>query len=363
MQLSNLILGLIVANWLVYGMSAYTSSIQWRFPCAFQIAFCLIIGCYMPFLPESPRYLVREGRLAEAERSLAALRGVEDVVQELAQIKYANQIEAEAQGGWLDVFKQGDTSARTRVMIGFWVNCLQQLTGCNLISSFGPYVYENLIGMSRHDALITSGVNQVWYFLSSLTAWWAVDRFGRRKLFMFGSTGMTICTALSAVFIGLGGKGFGYGAIVVSYLFFTFFTLGWQSNMWVYPSEILPLRLRVKGGAIAVISQWAFTFLIVEITPSLIQNLHWKSYVIFAVFNAVSIPVAYFFFPETNQMPLEAVDLLFARDGRMPGILTVVRESANKEIQEEVRARLKESGEVVAAVEEKTGAMHVETTV
>ncbi|KUL83010.1 hypothetical protein ZTR_09314 [Talaromyces verruculosus] len=344
MQLSNLILGLIIANWLDYGMAFYSGSVQWRFPCAFQIVFCLIIGCFIPFLPESPRFLVREGRYHDASKSLAALRGDGDVAEEIAQIKFALEIEAE-HGTWSDLFKNSGPSGRTRVIIAFWVNAMQQLTGSNVISSLGPYVFEHSIGLSSHDAMLVSGGNQVYFFLSSLIAWWAVDRFGRRKLFMFGSAGT---------------KNLGYGAVVVLYVFYTFFTIRWQANMWTYPSEILPLKLRVRGGAIGVVSQWAFTFLIVEITPVLITNIGYKSYIVFAILNFVAIPVVYFFFPETNQLPLEAVDLLFSRDGVKPNLLKVVRGSTKKSIQEAVQGSLNSGVAELVAVETKTDVVHRE---
>jgi sugar porter (SP) family MFS transporter len=359
-QLSNLILGLIIANWLDYGMSFYEGPIEWRFPCAFQMVFCIIILAYMPFLPESPRYLVRAGKMADAERSLSALRASEDVALELQQIRYAITVEAEEQGSWTDVFRDGGVHGRTRVIIAFWVNAMQQLTGSNVISSFGPYVYQNLLGLSRHDALLVSGGNQVYFFLSSLIAWWAVDAIGRRKLFIFGSTGVCLMMVLSAIFIQMGGKNLGYGAIVCSYVFYTFFTVGWQANMWVYPSEILPLKLRVRGGAIGVISQWAFTFLVVEITPSLVQNLHWKSYIVFAVLNFVAIPVIYFFFPETNQLPLEAVDLLFIDGPQKPNIWEVAKRSANKETREEILFRMRDEVDRATALETKASVAYEE---
>ncbi|KAH7008999.1 putative hexose carrier protein [Ilyonectria destructans] len=362
MQLSNLILGLIIANWLDYGMASYSGSVQWRFPCAFQIIFCVIIGCYIPFLPESPRFLVREGRFSDASKSLAALRGSDDIAEEIGQIKYAVEIEAE-QGSWSDIFKNGGVSGRTRVIIAFWVNAMQQLTGSNVISSLGPYVFQHSIGLSRHDALLVSAGNQVYFFLSSLIAWWAVDRFGRRRLFMFGSAGMTLCMALSAVFVGIGTKSLGYGAVVVLYVFYTFFTVGWQANMWIYPSEILPLKLRVRGGAIGVVSQWAFTFLVVQITPVLITNIGYKSYIVFAALNFAAIPVVYFFFPETNQLPLEAVDLLFSRDGQTPNLLQVVRESTDKNVQEAVRAGLHNKVEELLEMETKANVVFRENLV
>lgn len=88
---------------------------------------------------------------------------------------------------------------------------------------------------------------------------------------MIGSAGMMLCMLVSAVCVGIGGRGPGYGATVALYLFQTFFTLGWQSNMWIYPSEMLPLKLRLRGGALAVVSQWLFTFLVVEITPVMVK--------------------------------------------------------------------------------------------
>jgi sugar porter (SP) family MFS transporter len=347
MQLSNLIMGLIIANWLDYGMSFHPGSVQWRVPCAFQIAFPFILFVLLPFLPESPRWLAAAGYIPRAKYALAALRGKEidcvDVVEELKQIEYAIAIEAEEVGSWSDVFKDGGISGWTRVLIGFSANFFQQLSGVNVMSSLGPYIFENSIGMSRYDAMLVSGGLQIWYFLSSFVPWYAIDRVGRRKLFMIGSAGMGTCMMLSAIFVGIGTKKLGYAAAVVLYLFQSFFTLGWQSNMWIYPSELLPLKLRLRGGAFAVVSQWLFTFLVVEITPPMITNIGYKSYIVFAVINFFTIPIVYFCFPETSKLPLEAVDLLFAnRDGKRPSILRVVKDSTNKEFMDNLTKELAE---------------------
>lgn len=360
MQLSNLIMGLIIANWLDYGMAAYAGSIQWRLPCAFQIVFCIIVGVFLPFLPESPRYLAKVGKVEQATVVLAALRGdhadTPEISAEMKEIQYVIDLESREAGSWSDVFKDNGISGSTRVAIAFAANFFQQLSGVNVMSSLGPYIFQNSIGMSTHDALLVSGGLQVFYFLSSLIPWAVVDKAGRRRLFMLGSTGMGICMLLSAIFVGIDTKGLGYAAAVVLYLFQTFFTLGWQSNMWIYPSELLPLKLRIRGGALAVVSQWLWTFLVVEITPPMITNIGYKSYIVFAVINFVTIPVVYFCFPETSGMPLEAVDLLFAdRDGQRPSILRVVRDSKNKafirQIEDTLQDRARLRAENVAIVD------------
>ncbi|KUJ09741.1 putative hexose carrier protein [Mollisia scopiformis] len=349
MQLSNLIMGLIIANWIDYGMSVhYTGSIQWRFPCALQIVFCIIVVCMTPFLPESPRYLCATDQLDQATYVLAALRNGQldspDVVEEMGEIRYAINVEMKESGSWSDVFHDGGISAFTRVAIAFAANFFQQLSGVNVMSSLGPYVFQNSVGMSTHEALIVSGGLQVFYFFSSLIPWLVVDRIGRRKLFMTGSIGMGVFMTLSAIFIGIGGTGLGVAATVVLYLFQTFFTLGWQSNMWVYPSELLPLKIRLRGGALAVVSQWLFTFLVVEITPPMITNIGFKSYIVFAIINFATVPVVYFCFPETSRRPLEVVDLLFAdrQDGSRPSIFQVVRDSVNKDYVKSIESQLQE---------------------
>ena len=171
---------------------------------------------------------------------------------------------------------------------------------------------------------------------------------------------MGLCMLLCAIFVGIGTTNLGYAAAVVLFLFQTFFTLGWQSNMWIYPSELLPLKLRLRGGALAVVSQWLFTFLVVEITPVMITNIGYKSYIVFAVINFFTIPVVYYCYPETCQLPLEAVDLLFAdRNGERPSIFRVVRDSKNKafirEIEETLQQRARLRAENVAILEDAKG--------
>ncbi|KAH0398309.1 putative hexose carrier protein, partial [Aureobasidium melanogenum] len=351
MQLSNLIMGLIIANWLDYGMAAYPSSIQWRFPCAFQIAFCICVACLVPFLPESPRYLAKTGDLGLAINNLAALRGMHpddpELQQEMKDIEYIVEVEQREEGTWSDVFKDGGISGSTRVLIACVANALQQLTGSNVMSSFGPYIFQKSIGMTRHQALLVSGGLQVFFFVSSIIPWFIIDRVGRRRLFLFGSTGLGLCMALSAVFVGVkGNKSLGYGAAVMLYLYQTCFTVGWMSNMWVYPSELLPLKLRLRGAALSVVFQWLATFLVVEIVPPMISSIGYKSYIVFAVINVATIPIVYFFFVETSKLPLEAVDLLFAdRDGKRPSILQVVRDSKNKEYMAGIVSRLHQEAE------------------
>jgi len=59
---------------------------------------------------------------------------------------------------------------------------------------------------------------------------------------------------------------------------------------------------------------WIFNYMIVQITPIALNNIGYRTYIIFAVLNACWVPIIYFFFPETKGLELEDVDRLFARD-------------------------------------------------
>jgi hypothetical protein len=118
-----------------------------------------------------------------------------------------------------------------------------------------------------------------------------------------------------------------------------------MSNMWCYPSEILPLRIRQRGSALAVVWQWLITFLVVEITPVGIQNIGWKLYIVFCILNWATIVVVWFWYPETSGKTLESIDFLFASQ---TSLRQVVKQSKSKHIDDladQVQVQLHEKRE------------------
>lgn len=89
------------------------------------------------------------------------------------------------------------------------------------------------------------------------------------------------------------------------------FTIGFQATVWVYPSEILPLSIRQRGSAISTACNWIVNFAVVRFTPPAIDQIGWRTYIIFAVFNLCFLPVIYLCYPETKGLMLEDVDRLF----------------------------------------------------
>jgi len=81
--------------------------------------------------------------------------------------------------------------------------------------------------------------------------------------------------------------------------------------VWVYPPEILPLKIRAKGAAMAAAADFAGNFLVVEVSPVGVESIGFAFYLIWAALNLINAIVVWLFYPETANMPLESIDLLF----------------------------------------------------
>lgn len=105
------------------------SSISWRFPIAFQVVFAIIIMCTVLSLPESPRWLVKKGRIDEARQVFASLDGVPRDDPAVSKIIKSVEESLSAAGTPhpLDIFKMGKTRNFHRATLGFVSQCFQQI--------------------------------------------------------------------------------------------------------------------------------------------------------------------------------------------------------------------------------------------
>ncbi|TLD05662.1 Sugar transporter STL1 [Venturia nashicola] len=315
------IFGVALAYWVDYGFSFVDSAAQFRFPLALQILFALVTAFNLFFLPESPRWLIAHDRSDEALKILRCLHtnsGKLDVNEtelsrEAAEIKYTvdEEREAAAESSWITLFKNGKQKFRYRMLLSVGGQFMQQLSGINLITYYAPSIFQRSVGLSQELSLLLAGFNGIAYFLSSLPPIWILDRLGRRKLMLFAVIGMCCCMAVLAGTVSNGNKASGIVASVMLFLFNFFFAVGMLAIPWLLPSEYAPLAIRTPVAALASASNWIFTFLVVLITPVSIGSIGWKTYVYFAIFNAVFIPAIYFFYPETRNLSLEEVNCLF----------------------------------------------------
>ncbi|GAW18316.1 hypothetical protein ANO14919_077910 [Xylariales sp. No.14919] len=319
----NVAIGTLIAYWLDYGASYGPHAFTWRFPIAFQIIFALSVLVLMIDLPESPRWLLTHDRVDEAAHILAALNGESRTDPRLntqlsnlrAAARAAGQLEGQ-KTTFKDLFTGGPTQHLRRMLLGFSSQMMQQLSGCNAVIYYFPILFQTAIGTSNNLALLLGGVNQIVYALFATTSWFAVERVGRRKLYLIGTVGQCLSMVLTFGALIPGTAAAAKGAAVGLFTYIAFFGATWLPLPWLYPAEINPLKTRAKATASSTVSNWLWNFFIVMITPVLVSNTGthgWGTYLFFAILNAIFFPIIYFLYPETAGRSLEEIDVIFAK--------------------------------------------------
>ncbi|PGH18867.1 hypothetical protein AJ79_00283 [Helicocarpus griseus UAMH5409] len=312
--------GITISYWINYGFAWIgENEVAWRFPLAFQIFFALIIFGTILNLPESPRWLVMQGRETEAIEVLESLndkpRDDPFIKNEIAAVRAT--VQEMSQGSYSSLFKMSEYREFHRVVLAYVNQMYQQISGINLITYYAPLLYKDIGLDDNHYPKLLAACNGTEYLMAAFVPIFIIELVGRRKLMLFGAAGMSLSmVALTITNYFLTVKDVteaGIGQAVFLFVFNTFFGIGWLGMTWLYPAEIVPLRIRAPTNALSTSANWIFNFLVVMITPVAFETIGYKTYIIFAVINAFIFPTVYFFFPETRYRSLEEMDDIFKK--------------------------------------------------
>ncbi|EAU38631.1 sugar transporter STL1 [Aspergillus terreus NIH2624] len=309
--------GTFVAYWIDFGLSYVDSSVQWRFPVAFQIVFAIFVTMGALMLPESPRWFVMKGRDEEARQVLAALNDApidsDSVLTDFNLMKADLKASQGAQADWKTLFTFGKTQEFQRMMIGCSGQFFQQFTGCNAAIYYSTLLFEQNLNMKHRLSLILGGVFATVYALATIPSFFMIEKVGRRKLFLIGFMGQGLSFIITMGCLIKPTEENSKGAIVGIFLFIVFFAFTTLPLPWIYPPEINPLRTRTMAAAASTCTNWICNFAVVMFTPVFSDTSGWGIYLFFALVNFVAVPFAWFFYAETAGRDLEEIDIIFAK--------------------------------------------------
>ncbi|KAJ5138765.1 uncharacterized protein N7515_003613 [Penicillium bovifimosum] len=321
-------LGCALALFLDFGMSFTRGSVAWRFPFAFVVLLSLAVLVSIIYLPESPRWLIRQGRIAEASEVLAALEDT-SVGDEIVDAKIKDvqtSLDLSGEKSLRRIFHMGPQRTFHRALLAAGAMLFLQLTGATVITFYTTAIFENNLSLGNSTCTVLAAVYQLVGPLGGAFCVLKIEGLGRRVLLLGSAIGNTVCLALVA---GLGTQTDNplamRGAVFFIFLFHFSYIIGFGAIPYLYATEIAPLHLRTTINSFSISISWAVSILLTSVTPIAFNSMGQTYFVIFAGCNATMVPIIYYLFPETAGRSLEEMDKIFALSKNSLDVVKVAR--------------------------------------
>ncbi|MDR0627891.1 MAG: MFS transporter [Bifidobacteriaceae bacterium] len=215
-----------------FGLFSVAEGWRWMLASAALPGVALLIGRWG--IPESPRWLARHGRRAEAESIVRGLFGTDVVLEAEPEHQQLT---------WPGLFSQG--YCRRVVFVAIMISC--QVVPMFAIYTFGPAIMEAFGLASGHQSILGETVISALFLIGTVPAMFWLGRFGRRPVLIGSLAVMTAALAVLALF-----SGAPVGVIIVAFGLYAFFAGGPGILQWLYPNELFPTAVRASAVGLAL---------------------------------------------------------------------------------------------------------------
>ena len=256
--------------------------------------------------PETPRFLMMAGRRDEAYAILERIGGRASAEFAMTEITASLRIQRRA---WRDLLRPG---IRRAVLVGFWLAILIHFSGINTVIDYAPAIFQSA-GWQLDAALLSTFVVGLTNFLFTAVAFWTIDRYGRRPLYIIGSLGMAL-SLLALTIAVLMGQFHGPLVLVLILAYLICFCSCIGPVFWTLVPEIFPNNIRGTAMIVPVLTQWVANAVVVLLFPAALHRLGQAA--TFGFLAAVSLAQAIFtwrYVPETKNRPLEEIEVFWSQ--------------------------------------------------
>ncbi|GEK76191.1 MFS transporter [Pseudoalteromonas atlantica] len=285
---------------------------RWMFWAELVPAILFLVGVL--FIPESPRYLVAQGKVDDAKTVFSKISN-DNVAEQISDVK--SSLRSDKKPSIRDLFIDGSKKVHPIVWAGVALSVFQQFVGINVVFYYGSELWQ-AAGFDESQSLFINVLAGTTNIVSTFIAIALVDKIGRKPLLLVGSIGMFISlSALTYIFGSAGldeaGKlvlsdNMGTFALIMANLFVVFFGLSWGPVVWVLLGEMFNNRIRGAALAVAASAQWIANFAITMTFPIMLANIGLAgAYGFYALSALISIFFVAKYITETRGKTLESM--------------------------------------------------------
>ncbi len=259
----------------------WIDTVGWRIMIGSEVIPCALFCMVVFLIPESPRWLVMQGKQKRAHKILKKIGGEAYADKELEAIERSIEEQQECKQ---HQSRASDLLRESRFWLVAVIACMiavfQQASGVNVMMYFAPVLLEGVTGDAETALFMTIWIGVI-QLVGTAIGSFMMDRVGRVPLLRIGSLGCILGLLITSYFLYESGQVgaesatlYGYLTLMGMLIFMVFFSFSWALGAWIIVSEIFPNRMRSLGMSIAVTTLWVSNFLISLLFPILNENTY-----------------------------------------------------------------------------------------
>lgn len=310
------IIGQLISIGLLDGLVNRASKWSYRIPFAVQWVWPLPLFIACLLAPESPWYLVRKGRMEEAERSIQRLtsKSYTKTKESLAMMVHTVNYEEQIRTGtsYMDCFR-GSNLHRTEICCLAFTG--QVFNGINMMNP-GTYFWEQA-GLSASNSYKVSVAATAIGLLATFIGSILIAYYGRRSLYLVGMVTMTLVNLLIGILASVKkSSGTQWAQVALTIIWVAVYDVSVGPAAYATSSEVSAVNLRVQSIALAKVAHQLYDIIAAVLEPYMINPTAWdwagKTAYFWAGTSLLVTVWAYFRYPETFKRSYEELDILFS---------------------------------------------------
>lgn len=273
---------------------------SWRWMFLLGLLPALILWWGLKYVPQSPRWLLRQN---QEKKALDILKKIRDHSHEAVMTEFELIKKSLLNNQSVTLFAK---PYRNQVLIGTILGILQQTCGINVIMYYGPFLFKTS-GFTESQAMLATFVMGALNTVCTIFAMVMVDRWGRRTLLMLGSM-ICACALFGLANLQSQTPLSQWLSFISVFIYTMAFAIGLGSMFWLLISELYPLSIRAKAMSFTSSIQWLANFTVSLSFLPLYDSIGRKATLMLLSFSCMlSVLFTYFFVPETKGLALEDI--------------------------------------------------------